>query len=59
MTCVDIYGHHVEPATIGAWFDPKAGSVILDQRLFWLLLLVTLVLKGGGPLSLDRLFKLA
>ncbi len=59
LTLVDIYGHHVEAATIGAWFDGRAGSVIADQRLFWLLLLTTLVLKGGGPISLDRLFRIA
>ncbi len=56
LSLVDIYGHKVEPATIGAWFDGGAGSVIADQRLFWLLLLTALVLKGGGPLSLDRIF---
>ena len=58
LSLVDVYGHKVEPATIGKWFDGGAGSVILDQRLFWLLLLVTLILKGAGPISLDRLFKI-
>ena len=58
LSLVDIFGHKVEPTTIGAWFDGGAGSVILDQRLFWLLLLVTLILKGAGPLSMDRLFKI-
>ncbi len=55
LSFVDVFGHKVEPATIGRWFDGMAGSVILDQRLLWLLLLVTLVLKGGGPISIDRL----
>ncbi len=58
LTSVDVWGHHVEPETIGTWFDGRAGSVIADQRLFWLLLLVSLVLKGGGPISLDRLLKI-
>lgn len=58
LTLVDIFGHKVEPATIGKWFDGGAGSVILDQRLFWLLLLVTLVLKGAGAISVDRLFRI-
>jgi len=30
-------------------------SHILDQRLFWIVLFVTLIVKGAGPLSLDRL----
>ena len=58
MCAVDIYGHKVDPETIGTWFDGRAGSVIADQRLFWVLLLATLVLKGAGPISIDRLFKI-
>jgi putative oxidoreductase len=58
MCLVDIYGHHVEAETIGTWFDGRAGSVIADQRLFWLLLLTTLVFTGGGPISMDRIFKI-
>lgn len=58
LTLVDIFGHNVDATAIGAWFDGRAGSVIADQRLFWLLLLTTLVLKGAGPISLDRLFRL-
>ena len=44
--------------TIGAWFDRQSGSLIMDQRAFWIFLLVVLVLRGGGPLSLDRLLGL-
>ena len=55
QSLTDIRGHAADATTIGAWFDRIPDSVILDQRLFWVLLLVTLVMKGAGPLSLDRL----
>ena len=43
------------PETLGAWFDRIPDSLILDQRLFWVTLLILLVIRGAGPLSLDRL----
>ena len=52
---VDITGHGADAATIGTWFDRDASSLILDQRAFWVFLLLYLVLRGPGPLSLDRL----
>lgn len=57
QTLTDLYGHGVisEPASLGAWFDGAPGSLILDQRALWIFLLITLVIKGAGPLSLDRL----
>ncbi|MEM1072905.1 MAG: DoxX family protein [Pseudomonadota bacterium] len=55
QSLTDLYGHggaeHKE--TLGAWFDRFPDSLILDQRAFWVFLLLVLVLKGGGPLSLD------
>ena len=57
QSLTDLYGHggieHAE--TLGAWFDGLPTGTILDQRAFWMLLFVTLLLKGAGPLSLDRL----
>ncbi|SHG95860.1 DoxX family protein [Marivita hallyeonensis] len=57
QSLTDLYGHggieHAE--TLGAWFDKVPDSVILDQRAFWMLLLITLVIKGAGALSLDRI----
>jgi putative oxidoreductase len=57
QSLTDLYGHggiaHAE--TLGAWFDRVPDSVILDQRAFWMLILVTLVIKGAGALSLDRI----
>ncbi len=57
QTLTDLYGHGgIEHAkTLGAWFDRFPDGVILDQRLFWMFVLITLVMKGGGPLSVDRI----
>ena len=55
QSLTDIIGHQADPTAVGAWFDRISDSLILDQRLLWMLLFVTLVLKGAGPLSLDRL----
>ena len=56
QSLTDLIGHggleHTE--TFGAWFDRIPDSVILDQRAFWVYLLVVLVIKGAGPLSVDR-----
>ena len=52
QSLTDIFGH---AAATGAWFDGASDALILDQRAFWVFLLLYLVLKGGGPLSLDRL----
>ena len=51
QSLTDIIGHNSET---GAWFDKASDSLILDQRAFWVFLLLYLVLRGGGPLSLDR-----
>jgi len=57
QSLTDLYGHggiaHIE--TLGAWFDRLPDGLILDQRGFWMLLLLTLVIKGAGPLSVDRI----
>lgn len=55
QSLVDITVHKVEASTIGALFDHLSDSVILDQRTLWIALLLGLLLKGGGMLSLDRL----
>ena len=55
QSLTDIIGHHADAATIGAWFDRTSDALILDQRAFWVLALLILVLKGAGPLSLDRM----
>ena len=51
MSLVDHFGHSV---ALGNWFDGAPDAVLLDQRLFWILALVLLMLLGGGRLSVDR-----
>lgn len=55
QSLTDIYGHGAGSETIGAWFDRISDAHILDQRAFWVFLLIVLVVKGAGPLSVDRL----
>lgn len=59
QTLTDLFGHGVidHAATVGKLFDRLPDSVILDQRSLWVFLLLTLTIKGGGYLSLDRLFR--
>ncbi len=52
---VDIAFHGVDAKTIGAWFDRLPDAAILDQRALWVFLLVYLVVKGAGAVSLDWL----
>lgn len=51
QTWVDVVGHG---APLGGLFDRHADGLI-DTRALWLFPLVLLVLKGGGPLSVDAL----
>ena len=57
QSAVDILFHGADEATIGALFDRVPDAPILDQRLLWITLLLMLILKGGGWLSLDRLLR--
>ena len=56
QTATDLIGHGAwaQPDTFGAWFDRVPDSPIMDQRALWVMLLMVLVIKGAGPLSLDR-----
>ncbi|MGE0701812.1 MAG: DoxX family protein [Hyphomicrobiaceae bacterium] len=54
---VDIAFHGVDAETIGALFDRFPSSTIVDQRTLWAFLLVTLVVKGGGAISLDAFIR--
>ncbi len=58
QSLTDLFGHggFDHPDTLGAWFDHVADGAILDQRLLWVFPLCTLVMLGGGWLSVDRLF---
>ena len=59
QSLTDLFAHggiaHKE--TLGAWFDRASDSAILDQRAFWVVLLIILVVRGAGPLSLDALLR--
>ena len=54
QSIVDVYGHGVAGDTLGAVFDRASDALIWDQRLLWVFVLLVLVLKGGGALSMDR-----
>ncbi len=55
QSLTDVWGHNADAATLGAWFDRASDALILDQRLMWVVALAILILRGGGPLALDRL----
>ena len=54
QSLTDIYGHGVGGRDLGAWFDAASGSLIMDQRTLWVMLLLVPVFLGAGPLSVDR-----
>ncbi len=55
QSATDIIGHSADAATIGTWFDRASGALILDQRAFWVFVLIFLVIRGAGPISVDQL----
>ncbi len=55
QTIEDVYGRGVAGKDIGGWFNGPSNALILDQRLMWVLLLAILIVKGAGPLSVDRM----
>ena len=61
QTLTDLYGHGAiaEARTLGAWFDKAPDSIILDQRALWVFVLLVIVIKGAGPLSIDRALRTA
>ena len=46
----------MDEANIGAWFDRASDALILDQRLLWVTILMVILARGPGTLSLDKLF---
>ena len=56
QSLTDLYGHGAwdDTKVLGAWFDRFPDGIIMDQRAFWVFVLLLLVIKGAGPLSLDR-----
>ena len=56
QTYVDLNFHGADEKTVGALFDRFPDSLISDQRTLWIFVMIVLVVKGGGYLSLDKLF---
>ncbi len=52
MSVVDVTGHGV---ALGSLLDSNPSSLIPDQRLYWGLPLLVLMLVGAGRISLDAL----
>lgn len=57
QTLTDIYGHGVDAATVGQWFDRDPAGLIADQRALWALMLLIPLFLGAGPISTDRLLR--
>ena len=49
QTVVDVTGHG---AALGQWFNN--APELIDQRTLWVFLMLVLVIKGAGPISIDR-----
>lgn len=56
QSLTDLYGHNGwdDSKVLGGWFDRFPDGIILDQRAFWVFVLLVLVVKGAGPISFDR-----
>ena len=55
---VDLFGHGgLLNGVLGSWFDRLPDGLILDQRAFWVFVLLYLMLRGGGPLSADQFLR--
>ncbi|MDF1729032.1 MAG: DoxX family protein [Sulfitobacter sp.] len=54
QSLTDVYGLGLA-SEVGAWFDRLPDAIILDQRALWVFLLIVMILKGAGPISVDRL----
>lgn len=57
QSLTDVFGHNAGAETLGAWFDRIPDAAIMDQRALWVLLLLILIGKGAGALSVDRVLR--
>ena len=59
QTLTDLFGHGgiAHEGTLGAWFDRMPDSIVLDQRAFWIFVLLYMVFRGAGPISVDRILR--
>jgi putative oxidoreductase len=51
---VDVNFHDIGAEATGAMFDRFPDAIIFDQRLLWIVPLVSLVICGAGSVSIDR-----
>lgn len=51
---VDVAGHR---AKLGGWFNGGVPNEIMDERLMWIAVLAVVLVKGGGPFSLDAVLR--
>lgn len=56
QSLTDLWGHGLDAATFGAWFDKNSASLVMDQRTMWVVVMSIPLFMGGGWLSVDRLF---
>ena len=51
MSIVDVAGHGL---VAGSLLDANPGSIVPDQRLYWMVPMLILIFRGAGSFSLDR-----
>ena len=51
MSVVDIAGHGADAVTVGSWFDRIPDAKIMDQRLFWIFVLLIPIAAAPAPLA--------
>ena len=56
QSLTDVAAHGVKIGAAGndAWFDRYSDGLIMDQRAFWVFVLIVLIVKGAGPIAVDR-----
>ena len=55
QSLTDVFVHNIGAESTGALFDRFPDSLIMDQRMLWIFVLVVIVLKGAGKVSVDHL----
>lgn len=56
QSATDLWGHG-QWSELGVWLDRFPNAVMLDQRSMWIFMLLVLVIRGAGPISVDQLLK--
>jgi putative oxidoreductase len=56
QSLTDVFGHDLAAEDRGSWFDSASDALLLDQRAFWVFVLLVPLFMGAGRVSLDALF---